>query len=270
MAAARYTFFPREHGATAMLLTPFAAAAVLSRAVRWQEAAAVVAVAAVFAMKDPAVVLARQRWVWKQPHPETRAAARWIAVEAAVTAMCGFALVATGPLIAYSALFCGATAFSALAVWVNVRNRQRATLFQVASAVALTSTSLTAALAATGAIPVWCWRLWMLLGVQAAAGIFTVHARLDARVAARKGLDSIASRRPAWAFCLLLALGGGMRVVAKDYWIGGALLLSAAAYAWDLRKQLDPVSLQTPLTVVGIRTLSLSLTYAALVVVGLW
>jgi YwiC-like protein len=275
MSATRYSFFPREHGATAMLLTPFVAAAVLAHTVRWQEAAALAAVAVAFTMKDPLVVLARQRWVWKEEHPETRAAMHWLAVETAIVAAGGLVLLATGPLIAYAVLFFGAAAFLALAVWVNVRNRQRAALFQVASALALTSTSLAAALAATRAVPSWCWWLWFLLASQAAAGIFTVHARLDARVAARKsatkgGAQVNPSRRPAFLFAALLALGGLSTAVVGNYWIGSALLVAGAAYAWDLHRQLDLESLQTPLTKVGLQNLSLSLVFAALVIAGLW
>jgi hypothetical protein len=148
-------------------------------------------------------------------------------------------------------------------------------MFQVASALALTSTSLAAALAATGAVPSWCWWLWLLLAVQAAAGIFTVHARLDARVAARKsgGVGSAemnASRRSAFLFAALLALGGISTAVVGNYWIGSALLVAGATYAGDLRRQLNLESLQTPLTKVGIQNLTLSLIYAALVVRGLW
>ena len=258
-----------------MLLTPFVAAAVLARTIRWQEAVAFVAVAVAFVMKDPLVVVARQRWVWKEAHPETQAAMHWLAAETAIVAVGGLALLATGPLIAYSVLFFGAAAFLTLAVWVNVRNRQRAAMFQVVSAMALTSTSLAAALAAMGTVPGWCWWLWLLLAVQAAAGIFTVHARLDARVAMRKsgragsaGMNP--SRRPALLFAALLALGGISLAVAGYYWIGSALLVAGAAYGWDLRRQLDLESLQTPITKIGIQNLSLSLIYAALVVRGLW
>ena len=273
MTAQRHTFFPREHGATAMLLTPFAAVAILARTIRWQEAAAVVTVVVAFAMKDPLVVLARQWWVWKQPHPETPTAIRWVAAETAVVAICGLALVASGSWVHYAVLFCGAAMFLVLAVWVNMRNRQRATIFQVASAVALTSTSLVAALAATDKTPGWCWRLWGLLAAQAAAGIFTVHARLDARVAARKagGSENVsASRRSALVIDALLAVGGVVATLAGNYWIGGALLLVAAVCGWDLRQQLDPGSLQMPLRIVGIQNLSLSLLYAAMLVAAFW
>lgn len=275
MTAAEHTFFPREHGATAMLLTPFAAAALLAREVRWPEAPALIAVVAVFAMQDPLVVIARQRWVWRDPHPESRAALRWVAAEAALAMVCGIALAAAGPLLAYSVLLFGAGCFSALTVWVNLRNRQRSVIFQVASAIALTSSSLIAALAATGTIPSWCWSLWALLALQAAAGIFTVHARIDSRIAARKAgaarnLGKTASRRPALVFAALLATGGLMALVARNYWISGALLLAAIGYLGDLMRQLNPKSLKMPLTAVGLQALTLSLVYAAMVIAGLW
>lgn len=262
-------FFPREHGATAMLLTPFCAAAVLARVLRWQEAPALVAVVCVFMAKDPLVVLARQRWVWKQWHAETAAAIRWVAVELAVMSACGIALLATGPWPAYLVLFGGAAAFSALAVWVTVRNGQRGVAFQVASAVALTSTSLTAALAATGGIPPWCWWLWGLTAAQSAAGIFTVHARLEARVAARRAANAN-SRGPAIFFSALLGAAGIAAAAAARPWVGAALLLATAGYAAELLRQRSATALRMPLTRVGIQMLALSLTYGAMVVRGLW
>jgi len=274
MSEVRYTFYPREHGAVAMLLTPFAAAAVLSRTATWQEAAALVSSAMLLAMKDPLVVLARQRWVWKQAHPETKAALHWAIAEAVVLGGCGAALAWHGPLMVYSLLFLGAVFFTTLAVWVTVRNRQRGTIFQVASAVALTSTALLAALSATGTIPLWCWELWGLMMVQAAAGIFTVHARLDLRVAVRKpscdANEKAALQRPARIFSNLLALAGVAAMIGRNYWIGAALLVTAIGYGVDLRSQLDNKSLQTPLTTVGLRALFLTVVYAALVLKGLW
>lgn len=262
-------FFPREHGATAMLLTPFCAAAVLVRVIRWQEAAALVAIVCVFMAKDPLVVLARQRWVWKQRHPETAVAMRWLASELSVMSMCGLALLATGPWMAYLLLFGGATAFSGLAVWVNVRHGQRGTAYQVASAVALTSTSLTAALAATGSIARWCWWLWGLTAAQSAAGIFTVHARFAARVAARNAADSN-SRRPAIFLTALLGAAGIAALVAGRHLLGAALLVAAVGYWAELLRQRSAASLRMPLTLVGVQMLTLSLAYSAMVVRGLW
>jgi hypothetical protein len=265
-----HSFFPREHGATAMLLTPFCAAAVLARVVRWQEAAALAAVVCVFMVKDPLVLLARQRWVWKQRHPETPVAMRWIGTALAVIAACGFALLATGPWTKYLLLFGGAAAFSGLAIWVNVHNLQRETAFQVASAVALTSTSLTAALAATDTIPGWCWWLWGLTAAQSVAGIFTVHARLDARVAARKRGTDETSRGLAIFFSALLGVAGIAATAASDFWVGAALLLAAAGYAAELARQRSAAALRMPLTTVGVQMLTMSLVYSAMVVRGLW
>jgi len=57
-------------------------------------------------------------------------------------------------------------------------------------------------LSATGAIAPWCWGLWLLLAMQATAGILVVHARLDARIAARIALRGTAagSERQTYGF----------------------------------------------------------------------
>jgi len=139
-------FIPREHGATAMLLTPFFAAAILLRQVYWPELVALLAIACAFAIKDPLVVIARQRFVWKQEHAETKLAKESAVVESLLLVACGIALVLARDWRPFMPLFLGAGAFTVLAVTLNVRNRQRSEWFQVASAVALSATSLTACL----------------------------------------------------------------------------------------------------------------------------
>ena len=67
----------------------------------------------------------------------------------------------------------------------DVRNRQRSEWFQVASERPCLPLPY-CVLVAKGVIPGWCWLLWLLCAAQAAAGIFVVHARLDASIAARK------------------------------------------------------------------------------------
>jgi hypothetical protein len=64
------SFLPHEHGATAMLLTPIICVAILARQWHWSELATLTAAFATLAAKDPMVVLARQRFVWRQRHPE--------------------------------------------------------------------------------------------------------------------------------------------------------------------------------------------------------
>jgi hypothetical protein len=264
-------FIPREHGATAMLLTPFLSAAILLRQVRWPEVVALIAIACAFAIKDPLVVIARQRLVWKQEHAETKAAQQWAAIELVLLGACGIVLMLTGDWQSLAILFVGAAAFTVLAVTINVRNRQRSEWFQVASAVALTATSLAACLSVQSRIPGWCWLLWLLCSLQAAAGIFVVHSRLDARIAARKGgVGSMGSRRAAFLSQAALVIAAALFAFVGRFWLATALLIAAACYLLELRRQEDAASLQMPLKRVGQQALALSSLYALLIVIGLW
>jgi len=269
--ATSISFIPREHGATAMLLIPFFSAAILAREWRWTEVPALVAAVATFAAKDPLVALARQRWIWKQHRPETEAAKTWLMGTTLVLAACGLLLAATWPIWTLAIVGTGAAAFSGLAVMVSVKNRQRSTLFQIASALALSATSLAACLSATGAIQPWCWGLWALSAIQATAGILVVHARLDARIALRKPTpDQGTWRRPAMVAAGFLLVAALVAACARQPWIAAALCLAGAGYLYDLRRQKEPAWLQLPLKQVGLQALALSIAYALLIVAGLW
>ncbi len=262
---------PREHGATAMLLTPMVCVAILAREWRWSELAALTAAFSALAAKDPLVILARQHFVWKQQRPETAAAARWLAVWIAVLILSGLVLVATWPFQAIVAMGLGACIFSALAVAANVKNRQRSPLFQIASAAALTSSSLATSLSATGAVAPWCWWLWLLMAMQSAVGILVVHARLDARIASRGNAGaSERSRRAAQVALSVLAWAAVTAAILSHGWIALALLLVVAGYWHDLRDQRDPAGLQVPLTTVGLRALALSSIFSVLLIIGFW
>jgi ABC-type multidrug transport system fused ATPase/permease subunit len=264
-------FLPREHGATAMLFTPMVCAAILARTWNWTEIAAFTAAFAALAAKDPMVILARQRLVWKQPHPETPTAALWFAAWMLVLALSGVVLLMSWPLKATLALGAGVGAFSILAVLVNVKNRQRSTLFQIASAIALTSSSLATSLSATGTIQTWCWWLWLFLALQAAAGILVVHARLDARIALRNAAKATQDfRRKALLAVFVLAAAGATAGALRHSFIAAALLVAVAGYGYDLYKQHNSDDLQRPLTSVGQRALALSSVFSILLIVGLW
>jgi len=264
-------FVPREHGATAMLLMPFFCAAILLRQFSWLELVALVAIGCAFAIKDPLVVIARQRLVWKHEHAETKPAKRSAVVEFALLSACGLLLVLTRDWRPFILLFLAAGAFTVLAVMMNVRNRQRSEWFQVASAVALTSTSLAACLSARASIPGWCWLLWLLSTLQATAGIFVVHARLDARVAARKGVaPDTGSRRAALLCQIMLLLAAALFAYRGRFWIAAALAVATAGYWMELRRQKDPASLQMTLKRVGQQALTLSIVYSLMIVIGLW
>ncbi len=265
------TLVPREHGATAMLLLPFLSAAILARHFRWPELAALLAAWAAFTSKDPLAAIARQRFLWKKPHPETQAAIRSAIVKGILLALSASLLAFAGPLTSWLILFAGGAAFAVFAIWVQMRTRQRSAWFQVASAVALTSACLAAALAATGHIPAWCWPLWLLSALQASAAVFVVHARLDARIAARKLLPPPRTpRRTAWIAQIVLAAAAAVAALARLPWIAAALALAAVAYSFELTRQRRSESLNTRLQRIGLEALTLAVIYAALIVAGLW
>ncbi len=267
--SARY--FPREHGATAMLLTPIFSVAILARTWRWSELAVLFAAFAAIAAKDPAVVVARQRFLWKQPHSETRAALRWLLAWSAILICSGLVLFFTWPLKAFIGMGLALAAFTAVAVYVNFKNRQRSTLFQIASAAALTSTALATGVAASGSIAPWCWWFWVLMILQASAGILVVHARLDARIAMRANKPAPGNfRRAAQVTLALLACASVSAALLRHFWIALALLLAVSGYAYDLLRQKDSSALQMPLRIVGLRALLLSSLYSALLIAGLW
>jgi hypothetical protein len=264
-------FFPREHGATAMLFTPIVCAAILSRSWHWAELATATAAFAALAAKDPMVVIARQRFVWKQPHPETATAIRWFAGWSALLAVSGIVLLAAWPFTATISLGLGVGAFSALAIAINVKNRQRSTLFQIASALALTSSSLAMSLSASGTIAPWCWALWLLLALQATAGILVVHARLDARIALRSTAPARENYRRAAQTTIVVLVGvAATATVFHRGFIALALAIASIGYAYDLHRQRNAESLQLPLKSVGQQALALSSVFAALLIAGLW
>ena len=264
-------FLPREHGATAMLFTPMVCAAILARTWNWTEIAAFTAAFAALAAKDPMVILARQKLVWKTPHAEAKGAARWFAGWTLLLALSGMVLLMTWPLKATIALGAGVGAFSILAVMVNVKNRQRSTLFQIASAIALTSSSLATSLSATGTIQAWCWWLWLFLALQAAAGILVVHARLDARIALRNAAKATQGfRRKAQLAVVVLAAAAAVAGSLRHSLVALALLVAVTGYAYDLYRQRDASDLQRPLTSVGQRALALSSVFSILLIAGLW
>lgn len=264
-------YLPREHGATAMLLTPIFSAAILARTWHWSELAVLAAAFAALSAKDPAVLLIRQQFVWKRKNPDAASAARWLLGWITILIASVSVLFATWPLAEFCAIGAGVAAFGCFAIWVNLANRQRSTLFQIASAAALTSTSLATCISASGAVATWCWWFWALSAMQASAGILVVHARLDARIALRKpAASSRQFRQAAQAALLVLAVAAIAAIAIRKPWIAAGLALAAVGYAYDLKQQRNPVSLQMPLKSVGLQALLLSSTCAILFIAGLW
>src|SRR5579864_8646826 len=91
-------YLPREHGATAMLLTPIFSVAILARTWHWSELAVLTAAFAALSAKDPAVMLIRQRFLWKRTSPESSAATQWLVAWIVVLIASISILLATWPL----------------------------------------------------------------------------------------------------------------------------------------------------------------------------
>ena len=264
-------YLPREHGATAMLLTPIFSVAILVRTWHWSELAVLTAAFAALSAKDPAVLLMRQQFVWKHKASESSAALLWLLGWCVVLIASVLTLLATWPLKTFLAMGAGIAIFGCITIIVNLKNRQRSTLFQIASAAALTSTSLATCISAVGSIASWCWWFWVLIAMQASAGILVVHARLDARIALRKAAPAKQQfRRAAQAALGLLLCAAVTAAILRRVCIALALVLALAGYAYDLTRQKDPASLQMPLKTAGQQALMLSSLYSALLIAGFW
>jgi hypothetical protein len=245
---------------------PFLAAAILAGRWDWRLIPALGFVLLGFVLREPCLVLARQSFVWRHRHPSTIVARRWMAAELALLALCATFLVPRIPASWLAGFSAAGAAFTAAAVWMTLRNRQRNRWFQAASAVAMGSTAPFAALCATGRLSSWVWLLWAQLALHAVASILIVHARLESRAAGRS--VAAAPTPPAWDLALLPLAGLGFA------WFHPALavppIVSAAALALELRLMASPAGLREPLTRVGIRTLLVSLTHMAVTIAALW
>lgn len=258
---------PREHGAWGMLLQPFFGALLALRGVAWPVWPALACVLLVFLVREPLIVLARQRWIWREPHPETRQARQTVAVEVALLVAAAGALLFAWPFWWLAALGSAAVLLTALAVYITVRNRQRAVWFQALSAAGLSGSCLAACLAVTGEIPVWCWWWWALHAIHFLTGILVVHVRLETRILAHSGKPTdknparharVAQTASAIAAIGLLFLGH------LNY--GLAMLFSASVHHFDLAT----VASAMPMMKVGLRALAVSIVFTAVLIAGVW
>lgn len=258
---------PREHGAWGMLLVPFVAACILAG--RWNVALllALLAVLLVFVLREPLIVLVRQRWLWRDPHPETEAARRTLLFELPLLAMCGLWLAFSAPLIPLAALGAMAAGLTGVAVWMTLRNRQRSIPLQVASAFGLGSSALLVSLVSTGTIAPWAWWLWLFSSLHALVGVLTVHARLDHLAAQRnsKLADQAARRRRAAGVAAALQCLIAVVAAFSDWRYAMPLALSGATHLVELSR----ISKLEPLKRVGYRALTLSMVHATVTVVAL-
>ena len=250
-----------------MLLQPFIAALLILHRPAWTILPALTSVVLVFVIREPLIVLARQRWVWRTPHPETAQARKYVWIELLLTAVAGALLWIVWPWWMLALLGGSAAMLTVLAIYLTIRNRQRAVWFQALSAAGLGSSGLAACLAVQGSIPAWGWWLWALHAAHFLAAILVVHARLDARIASRKHTSSATPHEAYWTQILFAAAGFAM-IATGHAWYGAAALFSAGVHLFDLRTLNTPSVLAMPMKTVGLRAMAFSIVFTLIIVAG--
>jgi hypothetical protein len=258
-----------------MFLQPFLGALIVLRAVTWAVLPALAAVTLIFLLREPLIVLARQKWVWRDPHPESALARKYARVEFVLLCCAGASLLLVWPLWYLLALGGAAAGLTAFAVFMTVRNRQRDIFLQLLSAIGLTSSVAAACLAVKVRMPAWSWWFWGLHAAYFLVGILVIHVRLEARISARKGgtilTAAVLDRREE----ALVAAGAMLLGSAALLWIGKPWFAAAAALAsigqlYDLFTAHRPENVAMAMTAIGIRALARSLVFTALLIVGSW
>jgi hypothetical protein len=256
---------PREHGAWGLLLQPFTAGAILAGHWTWLLLPALGLILLGFMLREPLLVMARQAFVWRTRNPQTRVALRWLLLELAGAGVCVFWLLGRVDVGVLAGFAGGAAVFTAVAVWVSVKNRQRSRVFQAASAAVMGITGPFAVVVTTGSAPAWAWQLWGLLTLHAIASILVVHARLERRAAAR--VNAAASLRMSDyagpAVQLPIAVAAGVPLAFP-------LLLSAGATYIELRRVGSEAGVQESLSRVGWWTVGVAIALVGVTVACLW
>ncbi|MEP7367637.1 MAG: YwiC-like family protein [Acidobacteriota bacterium] len=263
------TLWPREHGAISMLVQPLICALPIVGHWHWSFIPTAIVAAAIFLVREPLVVLCRQRWVWRDPHPEAQMAKRWLAILIPFILLNGGILLLRWQRRWLYAFAAGSVVLTAYALWMTIRNRQRSIWLQCVSSVGLTSTGLAGILSLNDGLAPWAWWLWLLSAAQAAAGILVVHALLEARIAAKTSKPETVEffRAAVAAQALLLPLA--VLAYPISPWLNIAMLLPAAVHAYELLTLRSPESLTTPLRTIGFRAMALSIAVSLLLIAGL-
>jgi hypothetical protein len=255
-----------------MLLQPFFTTLVVYREFNWALLPTLAAIITIFLIREPLLVIARQRFVWKTPHPETRAAKRYAAVELGILFLAGALLLRIWSPRVLALLGCAAGFLTVLALYLTLHNRQRAVWFQALSAAGLSSSVLAACLAISPQIPEWAWWIAGLHAVHYFGGVLVVHTRLEARIAARKPGSTMtpAFHRMRWEAGVILVFTAisvvPLFLYRKEFY-AAALAWSALYHGFDLWRLHDLRALLTPFTTVGKRALAASLIFSILLVI---
>jgi len=249
-----------------MLLQPFLAALILGRAWSWTALAALSALLLLFILREPLIILVRQRLLWKTERAESASAVKALAWELPLLLACGALLLFKLPWLPLVLLAAGALLFTSYAVWMSARNRQRSLVLQILSAAALNASAFLGSLAALGRIEPWAWWLWLLLFLHSLTGVLVVRARLNALASMKNpaGAPATAAYRAAAAAQILTA-AFGLGLLLRGLWFYALpLFVSAGVHLLNLQELRRPAELRRPLKQVGQRALAVSVLYTLL------
>ena len=251
-------------------MQPFVAAAVLARRWEWLLIPMFLLTLSGFLIREPLIILARQRWARHEATPLSETAVRWLAAE------CVLLIAAVAVLIARLAweplciLVAAGALLTGISVWFSVKNWQRSVGLQLVAVPGLASSAIAAALAATGTLPAWCWVLWGLLAIHGIVAVLCVHARLEMRITAARPGRADDPRRAA----LYATIFQFLSAVPVAIYIAPILVLpilfSTAIHAIELWRLGKPEVVRERLQRVGVRMLGLSIAHSVLAIVALW
>lgn len=259
------SLWPREHGAWSLLGVPFVGAAILARQADWLLLPTAVCALAIFLLREPLIALGRQRFVWRTPHPEAQDAQRWVLILSLILALAGPLLLFRWSLLYWLAFGAIGLGWTALAAWLAVRNKQRSLVLQMASSCGLTATALAASLSITGDIQPWAWALWAFTSLHALGAVLVVRALLEAKQNARARTPQPATLRKAAVWGNLPLLAAAVALAGTGHWLLAAACLAEGVHHLLMLRRLESY-LDTPLKSIGLRAMTHSMIFTALVI----
>lgn len=262
---------PREHGAWAMLLQPFIGTVIVLGLVNPQLFFTLACVVLTFLIREPLLTMARQKWVWREPRPETAVARRNFAIQLVLLIGAASQLARVWPMSALLGLGGVAGALTVFSVTMTVHNRQRELWFQALVAAGLGLSGIAACIALLGSVPGWAWAWWALHTAHFWTGIMVVHVRLQARIDAKHtpGVISPALRGLSTNAKIVqgvVAIGALVLIAYKQYFYGMALLMSSAVHFRDIASAPLQKEVEMTMDSVGRRALLVSAAFTAILI----
>ncbi len=229
---------------------------------------AILAALALFLVREPLLVLARQRFVWLQFRPETGVARRTLLIAFSALLFSGLWLMALVPLVWLVGLAAAAFVLTGTSVYVAFRNWQRSALMQIIGAAGLSGSAVLAYLAGGLAPDRTLFLLWIVHVVHSTGSVLTVHARIEAR----RGPGGSAGKhiKAAVTWQIAQATFAATLLAFGEVLLAVALAAPLCLHSLDLARLTKSAFRKTPLKKVGFRELGVSMSFSVLVLVALW